>query len=119
MAMRDSPPARDPLAGVELRQAARFAMTLVTEQAKVCQKLYRLVELGFPELRELFEDPTCRTARAVLRLAPTATAATVGEHPPSPTLMEAPDIVVLARPRPNASWPPPQTQSPCRSSTPR
>ena len=76
MAMRDSPPARDPLAGVELRQAARFAMTLVTEQAKVCQKLYRLVELGFPELRELFEDPTCRTARAVLRLAPTASAAT-------------------------------------------
>jgi len=72
----DSPPARDPLAGVELRQSARFAMTLVTEQAKVCQKLYRLVELGFPELRELFEDPTCRTARAVLRLAPTASAAT-------------------------------------------
>jgi transposase len=76
MAMRDSPEARDPLAGVELRQSARFAMTLVAEQAKVCQRLYRLVELGFPELRELFEDPTCRTARAVLRLAPTAQAAT-------------------------------------------
>jgi len=76
MAMRDTPPARDPLVGVELRQAARFAMTLVTEQAKVCQRLYRLVELGFPELRELFDDPTCRTARAVLRLAPTARAAT-------------------------------------------
>ena len=29
MAMRDTPPARDPLAGAELRQAARFAMTLV------------------------------------------------------------------------------------------
>ena len=29
MAMRDTPDARDPLAGVELRQAARFAMTLV------------------------------------------------------------------------------------------
>jgi Transposase and inactivated derivatives len=72
MAMRDTPPARDPLVGVELRQAARFAMTLVTEQAKVCQRLYRLVELGFPELRELFDDPTCRTARAVLRVAPTA-----------------------------------------------
>jgi transposase len=72
MAMRDAPPARDPLVGVELRQAARFAMTLVEEQAKVCQRLYRLVELGFPELRELFDDPTCRTARAVLRLAPTA-----------------------------------------------
>jgi transposase len=76
MAMRDTPPARDPLIGVELRQAARFAMTLVTEQAKVCQRLYRLVELGFPELRELFDDPTCRTARAVLRLAPTARQAT-------------------------------------------
>ena len=76
MAMRDSPPARDPLAGAELRQAARFAMTLVTEQARVCQRLVRLVELGFPELGELFDDPTCRTAREVLRIAPTAKAAT-------------------------------------------
>ncbi len=76
MAMRDSPAARNPLAGVELRQAARFAMTLVTEQAKVCQRLIRLVELGFPELGELFDDPTCRTAREVLRVAPTARAAT-------------------------------------------
>jgi len=72
MAMRDTPPARDPLAGAELRQAARFAMTLVTEQAKACQRLIRLVELGFPELGELFDDPTCRTAREVLRIAPTA-----------------------------------------------
>ena len=77
MAMRDTPDAtRDPLAGVELRQAARFAMTLVAEQAKVCQRLVRLVELGFPELGELFDDPTCRTAREVLRVAPTARAAT-------------------------------------------
>ena len=76
MAMRDAPTARDPLEGVELRQAARFAMTLVTEQARVCQRLVRLVELGFPELGELFEDPTCRTAREVLRIAPTARAAT-------------------------------------------
>jgi transposase len=75
MAMRDTPPVRDPLAGTELRQAARFAMTLVTEQAKVCQRLIRLVELGFPELGELFDDPTCRTAREVLRVAPTARAA--------------------------------------------
>ena len=75
MAMRDTPPARDPLAGAELRQAARFAMTLVQEQAKVCQRLIRLVELGFPELGELFDDPTCRTAREVLRVAPTARAA--------------------------------------------
>ena len=76
MAMRDTPDARDPLAGVELRQAARFAMTVVEEQAKVCQRLVRLVELGFPELGELFDDPTCRTAREVLRVAPTARAAT-------------------------------------------
>jgi transposase len=76
MAMRDTPPARDPLAGLELRQAARFAMMLVTEQARVCQRLIRLVELGFPELGELFDDPTCRTAREVLRVAPTAQAAT-------------------------------------------
>ena len=76
MAMRDTPDARDPLAGVELRQAARFAMTLVEAQTKVCQRLVRLVELGFPELGELFDDPTCLTAREVLRIAPTARAAT-------------------------------------------
>jgi transposase len=75
MGMREAPEPRDPLVGVELRQAARFAMTLVAEQAKICQRLVRLVELGFPELGELFDDPTCRTAREVLRIAPTATAA--------------------------------------------
>jgi transposase len=75
MAMRDTPTVRDPFAGAELRQAARFAMTLVAEQAKVCQRLIRLVELGFPELTELFEDPTCRTARELLRVAPTASVA--------------------------------------------
>ena len=75
MAMQDRPTARDPLDGVELRQAARFAMTLVTEQARVCQRLIRLVELGLPELAELFDDPACRTAREVLRVAPTAAVA--------------------------------------------
>jgi len=75
MGMRDRPVVRDPLAGAELRQAARFAMTLVTEQARVCQRLIRLVDIGFPELGELFDDPTCRTAREVLRIAPTARAA--------------------------------------------
>ena len=70
MGMRDAPTARDPLVGVELRQAARFAMTLVEEQAKVCQRLLRQVELGFPELGELFEDPTCRTARPNAREPP-------------------------------------------------
>jgi transposase len=76
MATRDRAAVRDPLAGAELRQAARFAMTLVAEQARVCQRLVRLVELGFPELGELFDDPTCRIARQVLRIAPTARAAT-------------------------------------------
>jgi transposase len=72
MAQQDHTEPRDPLEGVELRQASRFAMTLVTEQARVCQRLVRLVELGFPELGELFDDPACRTAREVLRIAPTA-----------------------------------------------
>jgi transposase len=76
MAMRDQPTVRDPLAGAELRQAARFTMALATEQARVCQRIVRLVELGFPELGELFDDPACRTAREVLRIAPTARAAT-------------------------------------------
>ena len=33
------------------------------------------MELGFPELGQLFDDPACRTAREVLRIAPTAAAA--------------------------------------------
>jgi transposase len=86
MAMRDAPPVRDPFAGLELRQAARFAMTLVAEQARVCQRLHRLVELGFPELGEVFDDPTCLTARQVLRLAPTAEAA---RHRRTSTLADA------------------------------
>jgi transposase len=76
MAMRHELQTGDPLVGAELRQAARFAMRLVAEQTRVCQRLIRLVELGFPELGELFDDPTCRTARAVLRIAPTARRAT-------------------------------------------
>ena len=75
MAQQDHSEPHDPLDGVELRQASRFAMTLVTEQARVCQRLVRLVELGFPELGELFDDPACRTARELLRVAPTAAVA--------------------------------------------
>jgi len=75
MAQQDHTEPHDPLAGVELRQASRFAMRLVREQARVCQRLIRLVELGFPELGELFDDPACRTAREVLRAAPTAAVA--------------------------------------------
>jgi len=74
--MRDSPPARDPLAGVELRQSARFAMTLRYRTGEGLPEAVSPRRACFPELRELFEDPTCRTARAVLRLAPTASAAT-------------------------------------------
>jgi transposase len=75
MAMHEPLPRHDPLDGVELRQAARFVMTLVDEQKVVSQRLYRLVELGFPELLEEFDHPHGRIAREVLRLAPTAAAA--------------------------------------------
>jgi hypothetical protein len=72
LGVRDQPPAREPLVGVELREAARFCMRLVEEQAKLCQRIRRLIEIGFPELGEVFEDPICDTAIAVLRRAPTA-----------------------------------------------
>jgi hypothetical protein len=66
---------RDVLAGTELREAARFAMGLVDELARVDQKIGRLVEIGFPELEAAYDDPTCVSALAVLRAAPTAAAA--------------------------------------------
>jgi len=75
LAMVDRPRTRAPLAGQELREAARFAMTLVQEQARVCQRILRLVDIGFPELRSAYEDPGCASAIALLRLAPTARAA--------------------------------------------
>src|ERR1700716_234111 len=75
LGMREQPPAREPLLGSEVREAARFCMRLVRDQANVCQRLQRLIEIGFPELKEAFEDPTSETALAVLRQAPTARAA--------------------------------------------
>ncbi len=72
LGMRDHPMTREPLAGAPLREAARFAMTLVTEQARVCQRIIRLVDLGFPELGQAYDDPTCASALAVLRAVPTA-----------------------------------------------
>jgi transposase len=75
LGMADQPRIREPLAGAELREAARFAMTLVTEQSRVSQRIGRLIELGFPELEQAYDDPTCTSALAVLRLAPTAAAA--------------------------------------------
>lgn len=75
LGVRERPPAREPLVGVELREAARFCMRLVEEQVKVCQRIRRLVEISFPELGEVFDDPTCDSALAVLRRAPTARAA--------------------------------------------
>src|SRR3989442_6060480 len=74
LAMVDQPQARDVLAGAELREAARFAMGLVDELGRVDQKICRLVELGFPELEQAYDDPTCVSALAVLRTAPTAQA---------------------------------------------
>ncbi len=119
MAMRDTPDARDPLAGVELRQAARFAMTLVEEQARVCQRLIRLVELGFPELGELFDDPTCLTAREVLRIAPTARAATRRRTATLANANAGPGHRRLGRRGPSGSRLPRPTRSRCPSSMPR
>lgn len=75
LAMVDQPETRDVLVGAQLREAARFAMTLVSEQAQVRQRITRLIELGFPELEQAYDDPTCSSALAVLRVAPTAQAA--------------------------------------------
>lgn len=72
LAMVDRPRTRTPLAGQELREAARFAMTLVQEQARTCQRILRLIDIGFPELREAYDDPSCVSAIALLRVAPTA-----------------------------------------------
>src|SRR3989442_3949894 len=74
LAMVDQPQARDVLAGAELREAARFAMGLVDQLGRIDQKICRLVELGFPELEQVYDDPTCVSALAVLRTAPTAQA---------------------------------------------
>jgi len=75
LAMVDEPKVRDVLAGAELREAARFAMHLVDELGRVDQRIGRLVEIGFPELEQAYDDPTCISALAVLRSAPTAAAA--------------------------------------------
>ena len=72
--MRDHPRTGEPLVGAELKEAARFAMRLVQEQGQICQRIQRLVDIGFPEMREAWDDPTCVSALAVLRKAPTAKA---------------------------------------------
>ena len=74
LGMADQPATREPLAGAEAREAARFAMLLVTEQSRVSNRIIRLIDLGFPELEQAYDDPTCASALAVLRLAPTAAA---------------------------------------------
>ena len=49
-------------------------MRLVEEQSQIDNKITRLIELGFPEIEQAYDDPTCQSALAVLRLAPTAPA---------------------------------------------
>lgn len=75
LGMAEQPRIREPLLGAEVKEAARFCMRLVRDQSNVCQRLLRLIEIGFPELKEAFADATCDTALAVLRQAPTARAA--------------------------------------------
>ena len=93
-------PIRDPLAGVELRQAARFAMTLVTEQARVCQRLHRLVELGFPELRRAVRRPHLPDRpRGAPARAHRARGDAPTRRPPSRTRTRVPAIGGSARPK--------------------
>jgi len=75
LGMTTAPIPREPLQGTALREASRCAMTLVQQQAQVCQRLQRLIDLAFPELTETFEDPSCDSALAVLRVAPSASVA--------------------------------------------
>jgi len=74
LGMADQPATREPLTGAELREAARFAMRLVEEQSRLDNRIHRLIDLGFPELARAYDDPTCISALAVLRVAPTAAA---------------------------------------------
>jgi transposase len=80
LGMADEPRTFDPLASVDIRQAARFVMRLVEDQARVHTRIQRLLDLGFPELGEVYADPTCTSALAVLRVAPTALVAS-RKHP--------------------------------------
>ena len=75
LAMVDEPEVRDTLAGAELREASRFVMGLVDALGRIDQRVCRLVEIGFPELEQAYDDPTCVSALAVLRATPTAGAA--------------------------------------------
>jgi transposase len=80
LGMADQPRTREPLQGAEVREAARFAMRLVEEQSRVDNRIHRLIDLGFPELARAYDDPTCISALAVLRVAPTALVA-ARKHP--------------------------------------
>ena len=80
LGMVDAPRTFDPLASVDIREAARFAMRLVEDQARILTRIGRLIDLGFPELAQVYDDPTCVSALAVLRVAPTALVAS-RKHP--------------------------------------
>lgn len=89
LGMADEPRTFDPLASVDIRQAARFVMRLVEDQSRVRNRIVRLVDLGFPELGEVYDDPTCVSALAVLRVAPTALVA-ARKHPETLAKAERP-----------------------------
>jgi transposase len=75
LGMADEPRVAEPLAGSDVREAARFAMRLVEDQSRVLNRIQRLVDIGFPEIAQVYDDPTCGSALAVLRVAPTAAVA--------------------------------------------
>lgn len=44
--MVDQPRTFDPLASVDIREAARFAMRRVEDQSRVLNRIHRLIDLG-------------------------------------------------------------------------
>ena len=88
MAMRDAPSTRDPLQGAELRQAARFAMTLVDEQARVTQVgllldqydlLEAQIEAADRRVAGLLDGELARRLQTIPGVGPSTTATPISE----------------------------------------
>ena len=120
MAMRDTPAARDPLAGVELRQAARFAMTLVDRAGEGLPAPHPPRRARLPGARRAVRrsDLPDRPRGAAHRAHRARPRPADGRRPwPTPTPARV--IGGWARRRPSGSRPPRPTRSRCPSSTPR
>ena len=120
MAMRDAPSTRDPLAGAELRQAARFAMTLVDRAGarSVSGSSAWSSSASRSSANCSTTRPAGRPARSCASPRPRGRRRGAGRRPwPTPT--PDPGHRRLGRRRPSDSRPPRPTRSRCPSSTPR